>query len=103
MTTSTSTASTPVRTVLEIRAAIARAGVQLDRLDATIRDMQASREPFGRIDAALNEACNRHTTWCGITADLYDELVEAQAYEDYLDAVAHQERVLADYRLDQRL
>ena len=97
------TTSIPTHTVLEIRAAIARAGVELDRLDATIRDMQASREPFGPIDAALTEACNRHTTWCGITADLYDNLVEAEAYERHLDAQAEQERVLADYRLDQRL
>jgi hypothetical protein len=55
------------------------------------------------VDVALKQLNDAHTAMCGVLADLYDELVEAQRYEDHLDDCAERERVLADYRLDQRL
>jgi hypothetical protein len=99
----TSTASTiPARTVREIRAAIALNGRMLDSVEGIIRSL---RDDFdaGSVDVAMTQALDLSTHLCGIHADLYDELVEAQRYEEHLDYVAETERVLAEYRLDQRL
>ena len=100
MTTSTSTV--PARTVREIRAAIALHSRLLDDVAAIIRSL---RDHFdaGTVDAAMTQACNLETHICGVYAALHEELVAAQEYEDHIDYVAETERVLAEYRLDQRL
>ena len=55
------------------------------------------------LDVMIGQMHQAHTAMCGALQDASAELVEAQAYERHLDAQAEQERVLADYRLDQRL
>lgn len=55
------------------------------------------------ISVCLEQMLNAHTHVCGTFQDLHAELVEAQAYERHLDDCAEHERVLAGYRLDQRL
>jgi hypothetical protein len=55
------------------------------------------------LEAVLQSQLDLHTMLCGCFQDLHAELVVAQAYERHLDDTAEAERVLAEYRLDQRL
>jgi len=55
------------------------------------------------LDRAIEQLEQSHTALCGALHDAYVERTGAASYERHLDDCAERERVLADYRLDQRL
>jgi hypothetical protein len=74
------------------------------RMFSNVRGESPSPIRYERaLDIAIDQLEGAHTALCGALYDASVELLEAQAYERHLDDAAEAERVLADYRLDQRL